>query len=369
MNILPFFAIAVWSHFPMASTSFLTHKTAPVPTFRLKLTVTSPRSPSFLLYKAKEGQEEEQILESKDYSNLTSRTYSIISLMSTAAWIATSYVALSYHPDPKFADCSLRHNLLTMSQAFAFPLSIMIGSYNALRTNARSHQSVETIGVELNVIMSVLSFSLAASSVFAPLFAFGYDLYSFRQKFVTSTIHILSGLFTSAMAWKEYTKQSTKGTKGDHTSTTIDQSKNSTLYYIGSFGMLYFAIQPFLVSYPLATIPTILGKRLSRPASIFTLLGSYTGYILGTSSITFSIRESLRVGLLLGTGSHLLLVILKLVGVDGGGLILQGRGLWDVYPAMMSVPFSAGASMIIYGILCLASWLDRSRGNEFRLQV
>ena len=52
---------------------------------------------------------------------------------------------------------------------------------------------------------------------------------------------------------------------------------------------------------------------------------------------------------------HLGLVLAKIVGVDGGGLLLPGRGLWEVYPAMLAVPFSAGSSMIVHVLFCIAS--------------
>lgn len=135
-------------------------------------------------------------------------------------------------------------------------------------------------------------------------------------------------------------------------------------------GCFFFAIQPIVAPFPLATIPTILGKRLSRPASAFTLLGSIVAYCLkekgpeATSKVFDSeknqgeIRTVLRNGLAWGTSGHLFLIFLKLIGVDGGGLIFPGRGLWEVYPAMLSVPFAAGVSMAIHALLCFAAWTD-----------
>lgn len=323
---------------------------------------------SILFLKENEEQEDGVVDEVIKYTNHISRLYSIMSILSTLAWLFTSYVALSFHPDPKFTNCSMRHNILTMGQAFAFPLPIMIASFHALSKNACAIQSNIIIGVGLNAIVSFVSFGLAASSAFAPSFAFGYDLYSIQQKVVTSIVHVLSGILSSVEAWKILQRYRSAGTQDESILSFEHRDLSTSLYFIGSFSMLYFAIQPFFVSYPLVTIPTILGKRLSRPASIFTFLGSGIAYILGISStrknVFSSVRESLRLGLQVGTGSHIFLLILKLIGVDGGGLILKGRGLWEVYPAMMSAPFATGVSLGVFAILHLATWYDSYQSND-----
>lgn len=66
------------------------------------------------------------------------------------------------------------------------------------------------------------------------------------------------------------------------------------------------------------------------------------------------LTHPLRRGLGIGSALHLLLILLKLIGVDDGGLLLPGRGLWTWYPAMMAVSFATGASCVVHLMTCLA---------------
>lgn len=300
-------------------------------------------------------------------SNVLSNVYGLAGILSALSWIATAFVALSFHPDPKFADCTLRHNLLTMSQAFAFPLPVAWAAFEALRGMSAENNRTpmdSKIGRRLNLGVAAASFWLAASSAFPPLFAFGYDLYSSKHKLAASAIHGATGAFALAIA-------SRSSSLGDvirelldslwNLGPPISDRGNASCYATGAVGLLYFSIQPVVSAYPLATIPTILGKRLSRPASAFTLLGSVIAYCLKESDADDeggNIRSTLRTGLAWGTAAHLCLIFMKIIGVDGGGLIFSGRGLWEVYPAMISVPFAAGVSFAVHAILCFGAWTE-----------
>lgn len=346
-----------------------------------------------------------------------SNAYGLAGILSALAWIVTAYVALSFHPDPKFADCTLRHNLLTMSQAFAFPLPVAWASFEALRTsasaakNANANSSSRT-SRKLNAAVAIASFWLAASSAFPPAFAFGYDLYPLRQKIAVSTIHAVTGTFALAIALRRSTSTSwirrglllgpTTSTSRrhrhrhrHHRGNNNNSSSSSRYYATGAAGLLYFAIQPIVSPYPLATIPTILGKRLSRPASAFTLLGAVMAHCLigegeeeeernndndndnynGNAASDDDddndvddgdsiVRTTLRRGLAWGTSAHLCLIFMKIIGVDGGGLIFRGRGLWEVYPAMISVPFAAGVSFAVHAILCFGALTEETSCGE-----
>ena len=111
------------------------------------------------------------------------------------AWVITACVSLSFHPDPKFIDCTLRHNSLTMSQAFAFPVPIAWACFEALRIAAKNDILYSATSGRLNLGVAAASLWLAASSAFAPKFAFGYDLYSLPRKIAATTVHTATGMF------------------------------------------------------------------------------------------------------------------------------------------------------------------------------
>ena len=114
-------------------------------------------------------------------------------------------MALSYHPDPKFQECTLRHNILTITQAFAFPLPILFSCFKVLSIlslkTENDENSVKNMEWNrrafrrMNFGLSIASFWLAFSSAFASKFAFGYDLYSLPHKVAVTCVHSLTGLF------------------------------------------------------------------------------------------------------------------------------------------------------------------------------
>lgn len=274
--------------------------------------------------------------------------------LAAGAWIALSVKALSYHPDPRFINCSIKHNILTMSQAFAFPLPILLAAMRAAASDF--HKSTDIKQPALHFGIATTFVYLALTTFFAPAFAFGYDLYP-------TPIKLLAGCIFSILSIKSFEnwKKMDFGFQLHlpNSSTFLSTSSIDYMYLTGCIGMLWFAFAPLVSDYPLVTIPSILGKRLSRSAGAFTWLASVMCYSLkklrrngqrGTR--TFNI---LRTGLGLGSLLHCSLILLKLIGIDDGGFLLKGQGLWENYPAMLAVPFATTCSLMVHSVIIIAT--------------
>ena len=270
-----------------------------------------------------------------------------------------------------------------MSQAFAFQLPVGYATISTVTSPSSTKRGV-AIKRRLNLAIAVASMWLASSAAFASKFAFGYDLYTWRLKLFAAGVHTTNGLL-SLTAWRKTfdTNRMTisscasriiRGAIGsiwnigpskpcsDPDSSQLKSNNNASIWGLCTAGLLWFTILPIVSPYPLATVPTILGKRLSRPASAFTFLGAICAFCLKESAETEATANeddkqitNLRKGLMIGSSLHLLLLTLKLIGVDGGGLLIPGRGLWEVYPAMLAVPFATASSMAIHALVCFAS--------------
>jgi hypothetical protein len=313
-------------------------------------------------------------------SSLSSnRKYLVTGLPSVASWCIIAYVALSRHPTPAIdAACGLRHNGMTIAQALAFPLPLLVAVFSTLKVS----DSTTPTARRLNLGLAVASLWTAASVMFGPTFSVGYDLFSKNPavRYGCTAVHGTTAVVALA-AWRRagggsisrlvrgcvgsifalFSPKSSEGGAALEDDDDDDDGENdSALYSLASLGLLVLAVLPQLVGFPTATIPTLLGKRLSRAGSGFTFLGAVGAYCLKDASERGDLHKEpaviLRRGLGIGAAAHLGLVVAKVVGVDGGGLILPGRGLWKDYPSLVAASGAATTLMCVtYAVLAFAA--------------
>ena len=290
----------------------------------------------------------------------------IVSLFATvSSWCFISWKGLMYHPTLQLC---LRHNLFTIAHALIFPLPVMIASFLALIKNPGDDDDdnnppliVDRIQRRILLGIVVMSLWTSAAIFWIPKFSVGYDLFTKPIRYSCSSVYLAVAIW-AASKWKRNVSYQ----DGDDNNSLVDRivsgcvksfysllSPNNTsstnndddsmLYAASSLGLFLLALLPQLVSFPSATVPTLLGKRLSRPASGFTFLGAILAHCLqDAASEGVAVQEkkskmitTIRRGLAVGGIGHIGLVIAKVIGLDGGGLLLPGNGLWEFYPSLV----------------------------------
>jgi len=265
-------------------------------------------------------------------------------------------VALSFHPDPIINAQSLgRHNLLTILQALVLPLPLIFGSAWSLASEARC-EAAKIVRRQLHWGVAAACAYTAAAVGWAPAFSCGYHLFDLNfRKVVAATFGIAAlaacggGMQSEGHAINCHGPAATGGL-------------HSSLYSIGRAGLTFFTAMPLFVSFPRAAIPAILGKRLSRSFVGFTALAAVMSHCLKRGADRKQLNEvpiyqKMRLTLGIGSALHFILVMGKALGVDGGGLLLPGDGLWINYPAMTAVPYTALVSMLVFGVVTVASFV------------
>jgi len=324
----------------------------------------------------------------KEPAPILGNCYAVVGVLSLVAWAATAVVALSHHPRLRLPR---RHNLLTIAQALAqIPVGASVFLSLSRSASKEGWWAMNRMTYRrLNLGLVFASLWLAAAAWYAPAFTTGYRMYSPSFALLIATTHLSAGLFC-AFVWLRSVDPSPRPLRGHYiprlarglvgsiwalvpqTSETSSISANGSAshlddpestaggdgrneYALACVLFLLFAALPIFVGFPLATVPSILGKRLSRAASAWTFLAAISAYVLKDATQRGRIHSGttfryLRYGLIGSSGLHLLLVALKLGGIDGGH-----AGLLKFYPGALSCPKTALASLVMHGLVVFAA--------------
>ena len=260
------------------------------------------------------------------------------------AWTTCAIQTLSWHPNPvTHAACGVRHNALTIAQALAFPLPLAWGVFGTLGSR------------RLETAVGFASLWLAAAVLWMPAFAYGYSMYSASQRVFLTAAHLGTALLCLSRSLRP--QRTLRGLlKGGMACVGVDSKKDDGRieYAVAALLFAWFAVLPVVSPFPRATVPTLLGKRLSRAASAWTWLAAVACYDLKEAIEEQRDTSRLRTGLAVGSAAHLGLVAAKIAGVDGGGLLLPGTGLSRFYANAFAVPFTFGSSLLMHLSVLLA---------------
>lgn len=321
----------------------------------------------------------------KEPSPALGRAYSVAGVATIAAWVACAVVALTSHPTLKLP---VRHQYLTIAQALA-PVPLAASVFLSLSRSAGKEgwwAMGRSTYRRLNLGAAAVSLWLAIAVIFGPSLSAGYKLYSANFVKAISTMHFATALFCLVVwfrvvdtspppralsrlvrgiigsIWGLMPQTSETGTQSSSGSASQLDDPDSAAgsdgrneYAIASALFLWFAVMPNLVGFPLATVPTVLGKSLSRAASAWTLLAAVVAYVLKDASQRGRIHSGttfryLRYGLIASSGAHLLLIVVKLAGIDGGRAALH-----QFYPGALANPKVALASLVMHALVVFAA--------------
>ena len=232
-----------------------------------------------------------------------STAYTVAGVATATAWTACAIVALSSHPNAAInAACGVRHNVLTIAQGLALPLPLVWAVVGSLRSAAMvgwGRLSSATYR-RLNLGLAVASAWMCAAVVSMPAFAYGYDMYSPALKLGAIMAHGFTTLLCLGV-WGRTVRSSPPPLAGHYiprvvrgligsfwslapTAATSDpdaaESDGRAEYALCAVLFAWFAVQPVVSPFPLATVPAILGKRLSRAASGWTFLAAVVSFSL-----------------------------------------------------------------------------------------
>ena len=304
-----------------------------------------------------------------------------VGIATALSWTAIAVQVLSFHPD--FVASTAWHNALTIAQALVFPLPLWTGVIFTLAITAQQggwKAMEQDAARRFNLAVLFVSVWLAVVVRSYPRFAFGLDLLRHGKRL--SVIHMMAagvswGVWKAAVEATEIYEtpifRTIKGLLVDiwKVAPVKKQSSVSSLWATATVGFAACTLLPLVATYPLATLPSILGKRLCRPVAAFYALATVVSFVLkqsadnddddddkdgDRSTVSSSFLAPARRGLWIASAAHVALLAAKVAGVDGGGLWLPGPGLSQNYPALCRFPVAATLSLLPHVAVLSTGW-------------
>lgn len=286
--------------------------------------------------------------------------YSASAVASSTAWLACASTALGHHPT--LALPSL-HVKLTILQAVT-PLPLLVGSFVALTSAAEGGWEKLASGTvrRTNLALAATSLWLAAAVGFAPLFTTTVERAAINSG--TALPHMLKSACITYPTWLRYPAMAAHlGTallclsaltisSSDDKSSEIPSAQVPFAWKAVTIAFACWAGVAALAPFPLATLPTMMGRRLSRAFGAFSLLYAATAFTIGKHDHNISdeggVVASLKFGMALAAAAHFVANALKVT--------LEWPVLFDYYPAAFSQPIPA---IVAFGSFGLALWASR----------
>ena len=248
--------------------------------------------------------------------------YRLASAASVAAWSACAVTALSRHPTLALPAA---HARLSILQALT-PIPLLTASFEA----APDDRTVQ-LG------LAAASAWLCAAVVFAPRFTAtaaarapglahmahsAAITYPAPLRTVAATVHAGAALLCGAAY-----------VSSPHTK----RNSQSPIWRFVALAFAGWALVAAVAPFPLATLPKMLGRRLSRAFGAFSVL-----YAAAALSLATSDQKVLRRGIARGATAHWVAV--------GAKLVVERNCLREFYPAAFSLPVASLASLVTFAV-------------------
>lgn len=303
--------------------------------------------------------------------------YTGVGYATAAAWAACACAIVLNYPDPLIKSlCNPYHKLLMIAQTVAFPLPMAWAMLTSLRSAAKAGwgRLQSATYRRLNLGLAASSLWMACAVYGLPLFTVGYDISQPILKMLIAAVHCTTTVLCVGTWFRSveptsighYVSRLVRGFVSSAMSLGPKDASDNPDSSAGRDGRAEYAlctalfaglsILPLVSSLPLATGQAVLA--LDRPTSAWTWVAATVCYVLKDAAergrLPASTFVRLRHGLAIGSAAHLFVIALKLSGI-GSGLVLPGKGPWQFYPNVLSMPFTTGVSLATYALALFVS--------------